>query len=110
MLVIFNWVVFEEKLLSSYKYIVYWLVFPILYCVFSLIRGLFDGFYPYFFLNPNGDIPIGVGSYTNVILFIIGYAFVFAFLGFLVVVNKVVQNYKTGYILRNKNNKKEQDF
>lgn len=61
-LVLFNWMVLQEKKSYPYRYIIYWLVFPILYCVVSLLRGLFDGFYPYFFLNPSGNIPIGVGN------------------------------------------------
>lgn len=57
---------YREKKWYSYKPIVFWLAFPLLYGAISLIRGMYDGFYPYFFLNPNGHIPDGVGSYANV--------------------------------------------
>ncbi|WP_144941776.1 Pr6Pr family membrane protein [Paenibacillus sp. 32O-W] len=94
-LVLLNWMMFEEKKSYHYKYVVYWLGFPVLYCAVSLIRGLFDGFYPYFFLNPHGTIPAGVGSYTNVTLFIIGFAFIFSIFGFLlIIINKAILSYK----------------
>src|SRR5690625_2708814 len=76
MLVLLNWIIFEEKKRYSYKLIIFWLAFPILYGAISLIRGMFDGFYPYFFLNPNGHIPDGVGSYAAVALVIVGLTFV----------------------------------
>ncbi|GIP34466.1 Pr6Pr family membrane protein [Paenibacillus sp. J2TS4] len=94
-LVLFNWMFFEEKKSYRYKYVIYWLGFPVLYCAVSLIRGLFDGFYPYFFLNPHGNIPAGVGNYANVTLFIIGFAFVFSIFGFLLIItNKAILTFK----------------
>lgn len=83
-LVLLNWIIFEEKKWQSYTSILYSLIFPVLYCLTSLIRGLYDGFYPYFFLNPNEHIPVGVGSYGNVVLFIVGFTFVFIMLSFLI--------------------------
>lgn len=70
-LVFFNWVFFEEKIKYSFDVIVQWLGYPLIYFVISLFRGWIDGFYPYFFLNPTGTIPDGVGSYFNVIMSII---------------------------------------
>ena len=70
-----NWIAFEAKKKYSYTHIFYWMLFPLLYCIVSLLRGLVDGFYPYFFLNPSGEIPVGVGSYANVALFAIAYLF-----------------------------------
>lgn len=94
-LVLLNWLIFEEKKWYSYKSIIFWLAFPILYGAISLIRGRYDGFYPYFFLNPNQPIPYGVGSYTNVILVIIGFTFVYCMLGFLlIVINRGVLRFK----------------
>ncbi|MFO1446117.1 Pr6Pr family membrane protein [Bacillus sp. Bva_UNVM-123] len=96
-----NWLIFEEKKVYSYKSVVYWLIYPICYCVVSLIRGAYDGFYPYFFLNPNGSIPVGVGSYTNVALFIAAYTLVFSILGFLLIlVNRVIVSYKKAGLLK----------
>jgi hypothetical protein len=94
-MIIVNWFLFEKKKLYSYKNIIYWLVFPIFYCVASLIRGTIDGFYPYFFLNPNGNIPVGVGNYKNVVVFIFGFISLFAFFGLLLILgNKFIIRFK----------------
>src|SRR5699024_2587682 len=102
--VLLNWVIFEEKKRYSYKLIAFWLSFPILYGVISLIRGMYDGFYPYFFLNPNGHIPNGVGSYANVALVIVGLTFVYCMLGFLLIlINRVILRFKNEKFLQEEN-------
>ena len=108
--VFMNWIVFERKKKYSFKHILYWMAFPLLYCVVSLLRGLIDGFYPYFFLNPSGEIPVGVGSYANVALFVIAYLCVYVILGFLLILlNRIIsslQNYKCHnfFIMNNRKN------
>lgn len=98
MFVLLNWIVFEEKKKYRYKTIVFWLAFPILYGALSLIRGAFDGFYPYFFLNPNGHIPEGVGSYANVALIMVGFTFVYYMLGFLLIlINRIILRFKNAH-------------
>lgn len=93
-LVFLNWIVFEVKKTYSYTHIFYWMIYPLLYSVVSLLQGLVDGFYPYFFFNPMGEIPVGVGSYTNVALFIVAYLFVYVILGFLLILlNRLVLNF-----------------
>ena len=52
-----------------------WLVFPILYCVYSLIRGPFVDFYPYPFLDPRLD-----GGYGRVVIFVVILAVAFGLL------------------------------
>jgi hypothetical protein len=53
----------------------YWLIWPVVYCIYALIRGAFTGSYPYFFL----DIPrFGAGQIT---LNIVGLVLVFAVAG-----------------------------
>lgn len=84
-LVFINWIFFESKKKYSIKFIFYWMFYPLLYTVVSILRGLIDGFYPYFFLNPNGEIPVGVGSYVNVTLFIIAFLLVYMILGYLLI-------------------------
>ena len=102
MFVLLNWIIFEEKKWYSYKSIVFWLSFPILYGAISLIRGMYDGFYPYFFLNPNGHIPDGVGSYANVALVIVGFTFVYCMLGcLLILMNRVILKLKNAKCLQN---------
>lgn len=101
-LVLLNWMIFEEKKWYSYKLIIAWLAFPILYGGVSLLRGMYDGFYPYFFLNPNGHIPEGVGSYTNVALIIAAFTLVYCVLGFvLIVINRVLVKCKNERLLQN---------
>ncbi len=50
-------------------------VYPFIYALVSLVRGKITGFYPYWFINPRGSYPIGIGSYLNVSLFIVGFIF-----------------------------------
>ncbi|WP_067840121.1 Pr6Pr family membrane protein [Amphibacillus sediminis] len=98
-LVLINWLVFEIKKRYRYTCIFYWLIYPLIYSIVSLLRGLFDGFYPYFFLNPHGEIPLGVGSYANVALSIIAFSCVYFILGFLLItVNRLF------LYIRNQNN------
>ncbi|WAC40971.1 Pr6Pr family membrane protein [Pedobacter sp. SL55] len=47
------WIYFVPKQQLQWKNIWLWLVFPLLYTVFVLVRGNFSGFYPYPFLNIN---------------------------------------------------------
>lgn len=44
-----------------------WLVYPIIYCIYTLIRGRIVGWYPYYFLSP-----IRMGSYEGVELMVAG--------------------------------------
>ncbi|WP_194287336.1 Pr6Pr family membrane protein [Gracilibacillus oryzae] len=83
--VFINWIIFEVKKSYTCKFIFLWMIYPILYCVISCLRGLFDGYYPYFFFNPNGEIPAGVGSYTNVALFIAAFLIVYLILSSLLI-------------------------
>jgi hypothetical protein len=63
-----NWVLFEEKGKCRYRDAAYWLLYPLLYTVFSEVRALVDGFYPYWFLNPNAPFPKGTGSLAGLAL------------------------------------------
>lgn len=102
LLVIVNWLLLEEKKRYSYKTVLFWLAFPVLYGVISLIRGWYDGFYPYFFLNPNAGIPDGIGSYTNVALVIAGLTLMYCLLGILlIIINRVIFQYKHAKHMKN---------
>ncbi len=56
-----------------------WLVFPIFYCAYSLIRGPFVDFYPYPFLDPRLD-----GGYGRVAIFVAVLAIAFGLLALLI--------------------------
>jgi len=43
------------------------LIYPLLYLIGTSIRGRADGYYPYWFVNPEDSKPAGVGSYKDVL-------------------------------------------
>lgn len=51
LLVIIYWYLFEKKISVPYKQVFIWLIYPVVYLVYILIRGIFSGFYPYPFIN-----------------------------------------------------------
>lgn len=60
------WTPVDKKL--DYKKAVKWLIFPILFVPYTLIRGEIVGWYPYFFLDPNKVGYLGVLGYFIIIL------------------------------------------
>lgn len=74
-----DWLIAPPRERISRRTSMLWLIFPIVYCVYSLIRGPFVDFYPYPFLDPRLD-----GGYGRVALFIVVLAFAFALLALLV--------------------------
>lgn len=50
-MVIIYWYLYENKLLVPYKQILQWLLYPLIYVIYILIRGRFSNFYPYPFAN-----------------------------------------------------------
>jgi len=64
--VLLDFIIDRPKLTKSFKYKLLWLLFPILYAVYALTRGLITGWYPYPFLNPE------VSGYVHVGLTILG--------------------------------------
>ncbi|MBN2286442.1 MAG: Pr6Pr family membrane protein [Tissierellales bacterium] len=59
-----------QKLINL-EQIAFWISYPLLYTVIWLIYGHFADYYPYWFLNPQGHYPEGMGSYAKVIGFIV---------------------------------------
>jgi len=51
--VLFEWVAFPPKERPTYRSSLRWLVYPLVYLFFSLLRGSLTGWYPYPFLNPS---------------------------------------------------------
>lgn len=47
------WIFFVTKGSLRWKHLFAWLVFPLLYLIYALIRGSLEGFYPYPFLDLN---------------------------------------------------------
>ncbi len=50
-MVIIYWYLYEKKSLVTYKQIPKWLLYPLIYLAYILIRGRFSNFYPYPFVN-----------------------------------------------------------
>jgi len=71
-LYIVDWLLFAKKQPIFYKHIPYWLIFPAVYGLISIIRGLLTNVYPYPFLNVT-DLGIG-----NVLINMFGLVAVFA--------------------------------
>lgn len=63
---ILDWVINPPTKTITWKQTASWLVFPLLYVVYSLIRGPFVNWYPYPFLDPR------IGGYGRVFLYSIG--------------------------------------
>ena len=74
-LYIVDWLFFSEKRPIFYKHLPYWLIYPAVYGVTSIIRGLLTTVYPYPFLNVT---ELGIG---NVLLNMLGLVAVFALVG-----------------------------
>lgn len=49
--VLFYWALYENKSVVKWRQIPKWLIYPLVYLVFILIRGNFSNFYPYPFVN-----------------------------------------------------------
>ena len=80
--IIIYWYLDESKKYDSYKNIPKWLIYPVCYLVFILIRGHFSVYYPYPFINVNqiGIQLAGINA-ALLILFFIMISCLFIFLG-----------------------------
>lgn len=57
------WVVFSPKAGLGYMQPLAWIICPLGYSIYAMVRGLFDGTFPYFFLNPETTGWLGVAAY-----------------------------------------------
>lgn len=57
-----DWFIDTPRVYIAFKQALVWMVFPIAYLLYSLIRGYFVGWYPYPFLNPtkNGYLKVAL--------------------------------------------------
>lgn len=79
LVILADWLLAPPRERISRRTSLLWLVFPILYCIYSLIRGPFVDFYPYPFLDPRLD-----GGYGRVAIFVVVLALVIALLALVV--------------------------
>lgn len=52
-LFILYWFLFVSKQTLKWKNILSWLIYPVIYCIYSILRGRISGFYPYPFIDVN---------------------------------------------------------
>ncbi|MFZ9981428.1 MAG: Pr6Pr family membrane protein [Cyclobacteriaceae bacterium] len=76
--ILFWWIV-VEKHKNTYSLAWRWLVFPVAYFIYSLIRGLITGWYPYFFVD------VSTLGYPQVMLVSAGLLTFYALTGLLLV-------------------------
>lgn len=74
----------EYDIKKRVRIVMWWISYPTVYAIVSIFRGARTGFYPYWFLNPNKPYPQGIGSNSELILFVTVLACVFVLLGFAV--------------------------
>ena len=72
LLVIVFWYLYEEKSPITYKKILQWLIYPIIYLIYILRRGYFSNFYPYPFVDVGnlGLSKVLINSAGLIVLFI----------------------------------------
>lgn len=76
--VVTDWIIDPAILPRHYaRTVAWWMVYPALYCLYSLVRGAITGWYPYPFLDPRIHGAASVAITTGVIL-IFGIAFALA--------------------------------
>ncbi len=59
-----------------------WISYPLLYSVLNLVRGHITGYYPYWFMRPEGTYPEGNGSYARVFMFMVVLLIAFCLVGY----------------------------
>ncbi len=85
-LALIDWIIFKEKADYKFHYSFTWLIFPLIYFLYSLIRGLIIDIYPYPFINVNTH------GYLTVIKNAFVLSFAFLVLGFIIIAFKKLQN------------------
>ena len=78
-LIVIDWIVEPPETDLRMTDVALWLIFPVLWLAFTLVRGAIDGWYPYPFLDPD------LGGYRSV-----AYHVVAILAGFLVVAGAIV--------------------
>ena len=79
-IVVLDWIVDPPRTAIRYRDALVWLVYPIVWTALTIIRGAYDGWYPYPFLDP-----VQSGGYGAVVVTVIGVT-----IGFLVIAAAMV--------------------
>ena len=73
-----GWVVDPPRERISFRRSLWWLSFPLLWVIFTMIRGAVDGRYPYPFLDPAN------GGYGTVLVYVVAITALFVLVGWVV--------------------------
>lgn len=71
-----DWLLYPGNRQPRFSIIFLWLLYPLLYLTYSLVRGFTTAWYPYFFLNP-----ARTGGLEGLVLWILGLTGLFFILG-----------------------------
>jgi hypothetical protein len=58
-----DWLIWAPRRRLPFRVTLWWMIWPAVYSIFSMVRGAIDGFYPYPFYNPSAS-----GGYGGVAL------------------------------------------
>lgn len=72
-LVIIYWIIYENKTVLKWKMIPRWLIYPLVYLVYIILRGHLSGFYPYPFVDvaAHGLKQVLINSFFMTLLFLV---------------------------------------
>lgn len=62
------WIVFAPMAGLRFIHALYWLIYPLAYCAYAMLRGAITGLYPYFFLDP---APAGYGPVLQMVALLV---------------------------------------
>lgn len=78
--VLVGWFVYEHKHVLNSKLASLWLIFPFIYLVYSLVRGVWTNWYPYPFFDPR--LPSG---YAGVFVYVVCFTLSFYIVGKIII-------------------------
>lgn len=81
---VLDWLIQPPKARLVPRHIWYWVIYPIAYLIYSLIRGAFTNWYPYWFIDPNKAPHGWIGVTVHCTVITIGFlivSFVLLWLG-----------------------------
>lgn len=79
------WLVFVPKGSLNWKHPLWWLLFPLVYLIYTLVRGAVTNWYPYPFIDA------GALGYKRIAVNVFGLCFAFLIMGFvLIVIDKMM--------------------
>ncbi|MEO6894207.1 MAG: Pr6Pr family membrane protein [Ginsengibacter sp.] len=89
LLFLFLWIFLVKKRFLKWNAFFPWLIYPLIYLLFILIRGAFSGFYPYPFID------VGNLGYSQVLIYSLGITIVFIVLFILFIVFGNIEERRT---------------